>query len=93
MKSAYERAMERFGQTEPPRKLTDEQRAQLATITEKFKAKIAEREIFLNGLMTKAIQEGRYGEFEELKVQLVREKAGLEADCEAEKEKIWQSKA
>ena len=48
MKSAYERAMERFGQTEPLPTLTDAQRAELAAIADKYRAKIAERELFLN---------------------------------------------
>lgn len=88
MKSAYERAMERYGQSEPVRSLTDEQRAGLAAITDKYKAKVAEREIFLNDLIAKAIASGNYYEVEELKTQLVREKASLESECESEKEKI-----
>ena len=38
MKSAYERAMERFG-SEPVKSLTDEQRAEIASIADKYKAK------------------------------------------------------
>jgi hypothetical protein len=87
MKSAYERAMERFG-SEPVKSLTDEQRAEIAAIGDKYKAKIAERELFLNDLVAKAIGEGRYHEVPELKTQLARETASLEADCEAAKEKV-----
>ncbi|MBU6179569.1 MAG: hypothetical protein KGR69_07875 [Verrucomicrobia bacterium] len=87
MKSAYERAMERFG-SEPVKSLTDEQRAEIAAIGDKYKAKIAERELFLNDLVAKAIAEGRYHEIPELKTQLAREIASLEADCEAAKEKV-----
>jgi hypothetical protein len=87
MKSAYERAMERFG-SEPVKSLTDEQRAEIASIADKYKAKIAERELFLNDLVSKAIGEGRYHEIPELKTQLAREIASLEADCEAAKEKV-----
>ena len=49
MKSAYELAMERLEQSAPQKKLTDEQKAQIAEIESKFKAKIAEREVFLQG--------------------------------------------
>jgi hypothetical protein len=48
MKSAYELAMERLEESEPEVKLTDEQKAELAAIDDKFKAKIAERELFLD---------------------------------------------
>lgn len=90
MKSAYERAMERFGQSDPLPTLTDAQKAELAAITDKFRAKIAERELFLNDLMAKAAAEGRYHEIPELKTQLARETAAFEADCEAAKEKARQ---
>ncbi len=88
MKSAYERAMERFGQTEPLPALTDDQRAELAAITDKYKAKIAERELFLDDLVAKAIAEGRYHEVPELKTQLARETASLNEECEAAKERV-----
>ncbi len=93
MKSAYERAMERFGQTEPLPALSDDQRAELAAITDKYKAKIAERELFLNDLVAKAIAEGRYHEVPELKTQLARETASLNEECEAAKEKVRQAGA
>jgi len=91
MKSAYERAMERFGQTEPLPALTDAQRAELAAISDKYKAKIAERELFLNDLVAKAVAEGRYHEVPELKTQLARETASLNEECEAAKEKVRQA--
>ncbi len=88
MKSAYERAMERFGQNDPLPSLSDEQRAELAALSDKYRAKIAERELFLNGLVEKAAAEGRYDEIPELKTQLAREVAALEAECEAAKDKV-----
>lgn len=91
MKSAYERAMERFGQDQPVPTLTDAQKAELAAISDRFRAKIAERELFLNDLIAKAIGEGRYHEVPELKTQLAREIAGFVADCEAAKEKVRQA--
>jgi len=88
MKSAYERAMERFGPNEPTPTLTDAQRTELAAISDKFRAKIAERELFLNDLIAKAVGQGRYQEVPELKTQLAREIASFNADCEAAKEKV-----
>ena len=88
MKSAYELAMERLNQSEPEIKLTDEQREQLAAIDEKFKAKIAERELFLSDLLKKATMEGDYVELQKLETQKTREISSLKEECEAEKEKI-----
>ena len=88
MKSAYELAMERLNQSEPEIKLTDEQREQLAAIDEKFKAKIAERELFLTDLLKMATMEGDYVELQKLETQKTREISSLKEECEAEKEKI-----
>ena len=91
MKRAYELAMERLNQSEPKIKLTDEQREQLAAIDEKFKAKIAERELFLTDLIKKATAEGNFVELQELETQKTREIASLKEDCESEKERIRSS--
>ncbi|MGB0154178.1 MAG: hypothetical protein ACPGFB_09130 [Verrucomicrobiales bacterium] len=88
MKSAYELAMERLNQSEPEIKLTSEQREQLAAIDEKFKAKMAERELFLTDLIKKATMEGNYLELQELETQKAREIGSLKEECEAEKDKI-----
>ena len=47
MKSAYELAMERLEKSAPSAKVTDEQRTALAEIDSTYKARIAEREVFL----------------------------------------------
>lgn len=88
MKSAYELAMERFGGGEPETPLTDEQKAALAAVDDKFKAKIAERELFLGDLIAKAKSTGNYIELQELETQKTREIASLKEQCEAEKEKL-----
>ena len=49
MKSSYELAMERLNKTAPAKKLTTEQKQQLAEIDSQYAAKIAEREIFEGG--------------------------------------------
>lgn len=88
MKSAYELAMERLTETEPEVKLTDDQKAELAAIDEKFKAKIAERELFLGDLISKASASGNFMELQELETQKVREVAALKEEWESAKEEI-----
>ena len=88
MKSAYELAMERLEQSEPSVPLTDEQRAELAAIDEQFDSRIAERQVFLDDLIAKAISEGNAGEVADLETQKTRELAGIEEEREAEKEKV-----
>ncbi|MCG8601284.1 MAG: hypothetical protein MI807_14170 [Verrucomicrobiales bacterium] len=88
MKSAYELAMERLNDSEPQVKLTDEQKAEIAAIDDKFKAKIAERELFLDDLIRKAETEGNFVELPQLQEQKAREIAALKEECEAGKEEI-----
>jgi hypothetical protein len=93
MKSAYELAMERLGESDPQVKLTDEQRAELAEVENRFRAKIAEREVFLKGLIDQAKASGNYGELQELQAQLTRDLASLNSDRESAKERIRQRPA
>ncbi|MEM1058248.1 MAG: hypothetical protein AAGK14_03290 [Verrucomicrobiota bacterium] len=90
MKSAYELAMEKLEQAAPSQKLTEAQRDEIAAIDEKFRAKIAERETFLDSQITAARAHGDHGapEVEQLEDQKRREVAGLREDCEAQKEKV-----
>jgi len=88
MKSAYELAMERLAKSQPILKLTDEQKKQLAEIDSTFKARIAERELFLKGEIQKAGSTGKFEEAESLKKQLASEIKRLQEDCEAKKEKL-----
>lgn len=90
MKSAYELAMERLGASDPQVKLTDEQKAELAEVENRFRAKIAEREVFLKGLIDQARASGNYGELQELQAQLARDLSSLAADREAAKERVRQ---
>ena len=87
MKSAYDRAMERFGGDDPVVSLTDEQKAELAEIEKSYKAKIAEKDLFLNGLIQKS---GDPVEIQQIEEQKRREISKLESDREAAKEKIRQ---
>ena len=90
MKSAYELAMDRLKAAEPETatKLTAEQKKQLADIDQRHKAKLAEREIFLQQQITAARAEGNAEELEKLREQLRRERTRLAEDCEDEKNRI-----
>ena|SRR5437868_1756182 len=88
MKSAYELAMERLQKTSPSLALTDEQKKELAEIDSKFRAKIAEKELFLNEQIGKAQAEGKIEEVESLQKQLTAEVRRLREECEAAKEKL-----
>ena len=88
MKSAYELAMERLQKTAPAVSLTDDQKKQLAEIDSTFKAKIAEREVFLKEQITKAQSAGKFEDVESLEKQLSSEIRRLQQDCEAKKEKL-----
>jgi len=88
MKSAYELAMERLEASDPAPKLSDEQKEEIAAIDKKFQGKIAEKEVFLGGLIEKAQREGSLGEIPELQDQLSRERSRLEREMEEEKEAV-----
>ena len=87
MKSSYELAMERMGGGDD-KPLTDEQKAKIAEIDSKYKAKIAERKIFLEKSLSDAQAQGNEDEIELVRRQLNDEVADLEAKSEAEKDKI-----
>jgi hypothetical protein len=88
VKSAYELAMERLAKDQPIISLTDEQKKQLAEIDSTFKARIAEKELFLKGEIAKAQAAGKFEEIESLEKQLRSEIVRLQEDCEAKKEKL-----
>jgi hypothetical protein len=90
MKSSYELAMERMGGGDD-KPLTDEQKAKIAEIDSKYKAKIAERKIFLEKSLSDAQSQGNEEEIELVRRQLNDEVAELEAKSEAEKDKIRES--
>lgn len=89
MKSAYELAMERMGGDEKP--LTAEQKERIADVDAKYKAKIAERRIFLEKAIQDVLAQEKTEEADELRSQLVQETAKLEAKSEEEKDRIRES--
>ena len=88
MKSAYELAMERLEKSAPTVSLTDAQKAQIAEVDSTFKARIAERELFLQGKIREARQTGKFEESDTLETQLAMEVRRLHADCEEKKGKL-----
>ena len=81
MKSAYERAMERFG-TDPIQSLTDEQKEQLKEVDSLYASKIAQVELQLQTDLKKlsdrseaeALRKSRLAEIQSLKEKAEREK-------------------
>ncbi|HXA10404.1 MAG TPA: hypothetical protein VNW28_10505 [Chthoniobacterales bacterium] len=88
MKSAYELAMERLEKSAPTVRLTDEQKAQIAEIDSTYKARIAEKELFLRDKIREAGLGGNSQEFEQLEAQLAAEVRRLREDCEEKKAKV-----
>ncbi len=88
MKSAYELAMERLEKQSPTAKLTDAQKAQITELEGLTKAKKAEKELFLQGEITKAEEKGDYEAFAQLQKQLKHELAKLDEDLEKKKDKV-----
>jgi len=88
MKSAYELAMERLEKASPSISLTDDQRKEIAEIDSIYRAKIAEKEVFLKDQIRKAQNAGKFDEVESLQRQLVAEIRRLREDCEEKKEKL-----
>jgi hypothetical protein len=88
MKSAYELAMERLNKTGPTQKLTDAQKQQLAEIDSKYAAKLAEREIFVKGEMSKAVEKGDFEAMEQLEKQMVSDRKSIAAEKEEKKETV-----
>ena len=88
MKSAYELAMERLQKASPSHSLTDKQKEELAELDSKYRAKIAEKELFLKDQIRKAQTEGKAEDIDSLQKQLASEVRRLQEECEAKKEKL-----
>lgn len=86
MKSSYELAMERLNKTAPASNLTNAQKKQLAELDSQYAAKIAGREIALNGEIAKATED--FEKEKSLRAQLVNERRKLQAELEEKKERV-----
>ncbi|MBL68752.1 MAG: hypothetical protein CMO74_09960 [Verrucomicrobiales bacterium] len=90
MKSAYEIAMEKLQKESPDPKLTDAQRAGLAELDNRYQAKIAEREVFLEGKIAEAAAAGEFEAVEQIKRELTGERKMLLEELEEKKEAVRQ---
>jgi hypothetical protein len=88
MKSAYELAMERLEKSAPTVQLTDAQKVQIAEIDSTYKARIAEKELFLQEKIRETRMAENYPEMEKLEAQLATELRRLQKDCEEKKTKL-----
>lgn len=77
--------MERLEKESPTQALTDEQKAKLAEVSKVYEAKIADREVFLNGEIAKAEAAGEFEAIEQLNKQLASERKLLEEELEQKK--------
>jgi hypothetical protein len=88
MKSAYELAMERLEKNSPSVSLTEDQKKEIADVDLLYRAKIAEKELFLKDQIRKAQAAGQIEELQSLEKQLASEIRRLQEECEAKKEKL-----
>ena len=88
MKTAYELAMERLSKASPSVKLSDEQKRQIADLESQCAAKIAERELFLQGEIVKAVDKGDAEALGQLEKQLASDRKSIRADFEEKKDKV-----
>ena len=87
MKSSYELAMERMGGEEKP--INEDQKSKIAEIDSGYKAKIAEKKIFLEKRINDALaKKSDHKEAEEIRLILAKDVAKLEDKAEAEKDKF-----
>ena len=86
MKSSYELAMERLNKNAPTVQLTAAQKKKLAELDSKYAAKIAEREIALNGEMAKVADD--FEKAGTLQQQLTAERKKLQAELEEKKDQV-----
>ncbi len=89
MKSAYELAMERLSKAGPEKKLTAGQKARLAEIDNRYQAKLAERETFLQGLLVKAEAADDLTELAQVRLQLRRDLQGIRDEWAEKKDSVW----
>ncbi len=80
--------MERLEKESPTQELSDELKTKLAEISKVYEAKIADREVFLNGEIEKAEAAGEIEQVEQLNKQLASERKVLEEELEQKKNEI-----
>ncbi len=90
LKSAWELALEKL-EADPDtaaRKLSDEQKAEIAELRRQMQAKIAQAEIAMQSSIKAGVQRGDYSEIETLRERLADEKKRISAEWEEKIEKV-----
>ena len=77
--------MERLEKESPTQELTEEQKAKLSELSKVYEAKIADKELFLNGEIAKAEAAGEFDQIEQLTKQMVSERKVLDEELEQKK--------
>ena len=80
--------MERLEKESPTQELTEEQKAKLSELSKVYEAKIADKELFLNGEIAKAEAAGEFDQIQQLTTQLVSERKVLEEELEQKKNEV-----
>jgi len=80
--------MERLEKESPTQELSDELKAKLAEVSKVYEAKIADREVFLNGEIAKAGLAGEFEQIEQLNKQLASDRKVLEDELDQKKSEI-----
>ncbi|MFA5192029.1 MAG: hypothetical protein WC740_14970 [Verrucomicrobiia bacterium] len=89
LKSSYDLAMERLGKTlGPERKLTGDQKKQLAEMDSVYKAKIADLELSMSDKIAAARAAQDVEKVLSLEQTLLTQRQKLRDECEAKKEKL-----
>lgn len=90
MKTAYELAMERLNKTSPPVQLSNHQKQAIADLETRCKARIAERELLLQGEIEQAIAKGDFETRQQLEKQLASDRKSIRAEFDEKKEQVRQ---
>ena len=80
--------MERLEKESPTQELTEDQKAKLSELSKVYEAKIADKELFLNGEIAKAEAAGEFDQIEQLTKQLASERKVLEEELEQKKNEV-----
>ena len=80
--------MERLEKESRTQELTEEQKAKLSELSKVYEAKIADKELFLNGEIAKAEAAGEFDQIEQLTKKLVSERKVLEEELEQKKNEV-----
>ena len=80
--------MERLEKESPTKEISDELKAKLAEISKVYEAKIADREVFLNGEIAKAESASEFEAIEQFNKQLTSDRKVLEVELEEKKNEL-----